>query len=128
MDRNMIAVEMGSSIGSAAKPKTPPIPPAVPARILWRRLDGRAVVVLTVNSASSKVFVRAERLAEFTFDCQFLGSKAKPRSMGEPNRFARRIAKRGFSKRSLASRKSRKSFGVKLRIGGASMQHYSSIL
>jgi hypothetical protein len=52
MDRNMVMVEIGSSIGRAASPKLPPTAPDVAARALCSRLEAALGSFFMVRSAT----------------------------------------------------------------------------
>ena len=97
-------VEIGSSIGSAAKPKLPPTAPDVATSALCSRPDAALGSFRMVRSATASAALRAFVVAAVTALDAVSGSARPNSSIGLPAISARRAASPGCSSAVTAAR------------------------
>ena len=112
IDRSMMTVETGSSIGSMAKPKAPPAAPDAVANALCRSRDPARGAGAMVRSATLSATSRPLEVAAAIACEAGAGSACPISSIGLPTMLVRRAARPGCSSNWTARRSAARSSGV----------------
>jgi len=112
INRSMMIVETGSSMGSVAKPKAPPAAPEAVTKALWKSCDPARGGWCMVRSAAGSAISSALEVA-VVIACEADAGSAYPiSSIGLPTMLASRAAKPGCSSKATALRSAARSFSV----------------
>src|SRR5215510_415187 len=103
IDRNMMTVEIGSSMGRAASPTLPPTAPDAVAMTLCSRRDPPRGLFLMLRSATASAALSPLVVATAIACAAPAGSACRIRSIGLPTMLPRRAARPGCSSTSTAA-------------------------